>query len=629
MGNKTYRERIKGGLLFSYLFIENYRTIDKKSFSFDHRYDYNPVQKLINEDKSEDISGPYFYSKNVYSMSCIVGRNGEGKTSLTEFLSESFILIMYDVDNEKLKPDGNHISTYANCEKYHLNSSIHLSMEGNETNGSEAKFLIIFSVDGEDYYLTNIEGIRISDSISERLNFYPDKNLKAFFDKDTQEKIKPSGKIKIITLSQMRYPFEVAGTEKMMGRPESVSDILSGFGKKYLGTDPILSALSINMTEEYADIYRQRLDSKNNYDIIYQLTFLKLGREIVENLFPNKIDSGSETKKKPNVFVNNRRFYSVSFDEKEKTYESIESDVDTGNISSLNDIFNEPQSFIRPFSSGEYNRFALFSRLYWVLKGRRVFEKSDIGSALDPNDIESLVSTGSTEPDSLILIIDEGDLCYHPEWQRCFVSNILHVIDECSNDSFSEPGCRRAIPQIQIVFTTNSPFMLSDMLREDIFTLSHDRELKKEYMTFGQNIHMLLAHQFFMKKTIGQAAEEEICWLIRLLANESNKKEKDTTFEQEVGEKYRAYFEAKGKSIPIDAETANEFIENLICNIGEDVYRRQLHSMFRRYRQLPGTDESKAIKYLKRINHHDPNPEIEMVIKHLETRIEEKNDGSD
>lgn len=214
-------------------------------------------------------------------------------------------------------------------------------------------------------------------------------------------------------------------------------------------------------------------------------------------------------------------------------------------IYEYNCIFNEPQSFIRPFSSGEYNRFALFSRLYWVLKGRRVFENSDIGSALDPNDIESLVSTGSTEPDSLILIIDEGDLCYHPEWQRCFVSNILHVIDECSNDSFSEPGCRRAIPQIQIVFITNSPFMLSDMLREDIFTLSHDRELKKEYMTFGQNIHMLLAHQFFMKKTIGQAAEEEICWLIRLLANESNKKEKDTTFEQEVGEKYRAYFEAK------------------------------------------------------------------------------------
>ena len=198
MGNRAYGERIKGGLLFSYLFIENYRTIDKKSFSFDHRYDYDPVQKLISEDKSEDISGPYFYSKNVYSMSCIVGRNGEGKTSLIEFLSESFILIMHDVDNEKLKPDGNHISTYANCEKYHLNSSIHLSMEGNELDGREAKFLIIFSVDGEDYYLTNIEGIEISDSISGRLNFYPDKNVKAFFDKDIEKKSSLVERLKLL-----------------------------------------------------------------------------------------------------------------------------------------------------------------------------------------------------------------------------------------------------------------------------------------------------------------------------------------------------------------------------------------------------------------------------------------------
>lgn len=57
------------------------------------------------------------------------------------------------------------------------------------------------------------------------------------------------------------------------------------------------------------------------------------------------------------------------------------------------------------------------------------------------------------ENDSAILFIDEGDLYYHPEWQRLYISDLCKIIEE-------------AVPcNLQIIIATNSPFILSDILK--------------------------------------------------------------------------------------------------------------------------------------------------------------------
>ena len=64
---------------------------------------------------------------------------------------------------------------------------------------------------------------------------------------------------------------------------------------------------------------------------------------------------------------------------------------------------------------------------------------------------------------------------------------------------------------IQIILSTHSPFMLSDVLPEEITRLTIDRETgnalvkngsDKEY--FGANIHTILADGFFLDYTIGE-----------------------------------------------------------------------------------------------------------------------------
>lgn len=89
------------------------------------------------------------------------------------------------------------------------------------------------------------------------------------------------------------------------------------------------------------------------------------------------------------------------------------------------------------------------------------------------------------ENDSAILFIDEGDLYYHPEWQRLYISDLCKIIEE-------------AVPcNLQIIIATNSPFILSDIFEDNIIFLSEEGESTESHeQTFGQNIHTLLKKDF-------------------------------------------------------------------------------------------------------------------------------------
>ena len=90
------------------------------------------------------------------------------------------------------------------------------------------------------------------------------------------------------------------------------------------------------------------------------------------------------------------------------------------------------------------------------------------------------------ENDSAILFIDEGDLYYHPEWQRLYISDLCKIIEE-------------AVPcNLQIIIATNSPFILSDIFEDNIIFLSEEGESEESHeQTFGQNIHTLLKEGLF------------------------------------------------------------------------------------------------------------------------------------
>jgi len=75
----------------------------------------------------------------------------------------------------------------------------------------------------------------------------------------------------------------------------------------------------------------------------------------------------------------------------------------------------------------------------------------------------------------------------HPDWQK----KLLNYLIEMFKDRKQE---------FHFIFTTHSPFMISDLPKENIIFLKDGKQDKgvKHNQTFGANIHTLLSDSFFM-----------------------------------------------------------------------------------------------------------------------------------
>ena len=122
---------------------------------------------------------------------------------------------------------------------------------------------------------------------------------------------------------------------------------------------------------------------------------------------------------------------------------------------------------------------------------------------------------------SVVLLLDEAEIGFHPEWQRQFVNKLTQFISMMNVNR----------NPIQIIYTTHSPITLSDMPKECVNLLKSDHngttneipENKKE--TFGANVFELYGDSFFMEHgLIGEFASEKIMKLaseIDTLVNET------------------------------------------------------------------------------------------------------------
>lgn len=144
---------------------------------------------------------------------------------------------------------------------------------------------------------------------------------------------------------------------------------------------------------------------------------------------------------------------------------------------------NELSSYIKfnwsGLSSGEHSLLNLFGRIFSVVD-RVKYEKK------------------------ILLMLDEVDIGLHPEWQRKWISEILPKIKAIFTGQ-----------HIQIIMTTHSPIMLSDIYSEDVILLQKDslgkRVVdKKDLRTFGQNIHELYHSSFFLESARGEYAMTQI-----------------------------------------------------------------------------------------------------------------------
>lgn len=156
----------------------------------------------------------------------------------------------------------------------------------------------------------------------------------------------------------------------------------------------------------------------------------------------------------------------------------------------------------RSMSSGETALLNIYARFYFTLSLENMIENPE-------ND--------------LIILIDEGEVYLHPHWQGQLINSLIDyfsIIFKNSPDLIQR--------NIQIILTSNSPFVVSDLPSSNIIFLAKEFNksvvvdgLEDYHQTFAANIHSLLSHAFFMEDGVtGAFAKRKINEIIHLLISE-------------------------------------------------------------------------------------------------------------
>ena len=137
------------------------------------------------------------------------------------------------------------------------------------------------------------------------------------------------------------------------------------------------------------------------------------------------------------------------------------------------------------------------------------FQVREVTSKGEKNllDLVALIKTRSFEGNYIILV-DEIEEGLHLEWSRRLINFLINEFNQFSN------------AKIQFIFTTHSPFMLSDIKNGNVICLVKDEEdVKVKLMrnTFAKNIQEIMHDDMFIKDIYGEFAISKINNIIKEL----------------------------------------------------------------------------------------------------------------
>lgn len=119
---------------------------------------------------------------------------------------------------------------------------------------------------------------------------------------------------------------------------------------------------------------------------------------------------------------------------------------------------------------------------------------------------------------NFLLVIDEIDAGIHPRWQQRIISYLLKWLGSFADYNF------------QLIITSHSPIVLSDVLKEHVVRLKKKEKMfcveETSKATFGANIAMQFLDSFFMDAgNIGEFSKEKIQALIQEIRDVKEDKE--------------------------------------------------------------------------------------------------------
>lgn len=194
---------------------------------------------------------------------------------------------------------------------------------------------------------------------------------------------------------------------------------------------------------------------------------------------------------------------------------------------------------IRSLSSGELQYIHTLSTIVYHVKN-----------------LQSVDSPGRESYNCINLMMDEIEMCFHPDYQRTLVNKLLF--------SITSLGLNKTCG-FNIIMATHSPFILSDVPKDNVLYLKDGECVNDEitFSPFAANVNDTLHQSFFLDNGfIGEFAKKRIRSLCDYLESDSIAKRRDIS----------------------EFEWTDETIERFIAEIGDPLMRESLYMAWARKR---------------------------------------------
>lgn len=518
-----------------YVWIEKFRNIEDKGFNFSNQYDLNydsdsnnitinlidgssalTIQNGILRFKADSSNylEDFFSSdssettSDISQISAIIGKNSSGKSNVIDFiltaiskgsrdrLSSNYVLIFKKNDqpyfwgktNQNNLPASKITSLQAELEKIDPVREWESMFYSNVADNKEYVF--------ENSTVNNCSFEAMNKLQSNKIRFV-DSDI---FD-DTWKKLNPGN----IPERKVRFIFNpVAFTEleKSHAEEDKISGILKRYRKAiYQESTSNYNRFKYGLVINLFSFLVSKSVRVDQFLEIVQLVGQDGMAEAIATLNPkivnylNQIDTSqieglSELDYRLyNGLLQELEAANYNFGEVERNSNSILVDFNDDFktlIGEKQDVFNNASLISHDWSklsSGMRAYLNLYSQLYSV--GEKIRGNSK----------------------SVLICIDEGDLYLHPEWQKNFLNDLIWFIPNVFESS-----------KVQIILTSHSPFLISDLPKENVILLDencHPTRHLNEESSFGANIHQLFTRQFFLTSgSIGEFAKRKITGLL-------------------------------------------------------------------------------------------------------------------